>query len=230
MPQKIGSWIVLDSGVRTAATQMAIDRGALESITAGVHNAPVVRFFQWDEPVVTYGYLLDPERVRQFAKENGGLPVVQRPTGGGAVVHTPTDLSVSLLWPKGAGHLPEKPRDCYEEIHAALRDGVRAYLGEGVLELFARTSNGCTTDPAVGLARFSVCFEQPVCNDVMLGRRKVVGGALRLTRRAILYQGAVQLRRTVNFPKLKFCLLTALRERILLRAGRPPAEAAAGAR
>src|SRR4051812_31835556 len=100
MPQKIGSWIVLDSGVRPAATQMAIDRGALESVTRGLHGSPVLRFFQWEEPVVTYGYLLDPEKVRTFAAENGNLEMVQRPTGGGAVVHQPADLSLSLLWPR----------------------------------------------------------------------------------------------------------------------------------
>jgi hypothetical protein len=51
--------------------------------------------------------------------------------------------------------------------------------------------------------RFSVCFQDPVCNDVMLADKKVVGGALRLTRKSILYQGTIQLSDQINRATLK---------------------------
>lgn len=194
---------------------MLIDQRALDGMLGGLQKLPVVRFFQWSEPVITYGYLLDREKVKLWAAENGGLPIVQRPTGGGAVVHRPTDLSLSILWPRRSGLLPDRPRECYAAIHAALRAGVRRYLGESAPSLHVR-AEGCDLRPT---ERFSVCFDEPVCDDVMLGGRKIVGGALRITRQAVLYQGAVQLRRTIQMEKLKGALLASLSEHLLHPAG-----------
>jgi len=212
-----GPWLITDSGGNSAARNMAIDQKALDAMLRGIHKTPIVRFFQWQKAVVTYGYLLDQSRVKEWAQANGGLDMVQRPTGGGAVVHAPTDLAISFLWPRKSGLLPDNPRDCYAEIHAMLRAGVKKYLGDAAPSLYAPGGPGaaaCDAPPADGQNRFSVCFEAPVCNDVMLGERKVVGGALRITRSALLYQGAVQLRRTMNLEKLKSCLLSAIVDRL----------------
>lgn len=208
-----GPWLITDSGVNSARRNMEIDAKALEAMQRGPQKLPAVRFFQWDKPVITYGYLLDKARVAEWARQNGGLPTVQRPTGGGAVVHQPTDVAISFLWPRKSGLLPDNPRDCYAEIHATLRAGVRRYLGDASPSLYAPGDNACETAPASNESRFSVCFDEPVCNDVMLGNRKIIGGALRVTRQAILYQGAVQLLRASNVEQLKSCLLSALTER-----------------
>ena len=206
-----GGWLVTDSGAQSGARNMEIDRRALDAMIRGAQAMPVVRFFQWEKPVITYGYLLDKAKVKAYADENGGLPVVQRPTGGGAVIHQPSDLSLALLWPRRSGLLPDLPTQCYAEIHAALRSGVRRYLGDALPSLFNK-DEACETGPR---ERFSVCFDEPVCNDVMLGGRKIVGGALRVTKQAMLYQGNVQLKRTVNLERLKNCLLSALMELVL---------------
>ena len=210
-----GAWLITDSGVNSARRNMEIDRKALDAMLDGLQKIPVVRFFQWEKTVVTYGYLLDRTRVAGWAKENGSLPIVQRPTGGGAVIHQPTDVAVSFLWPRKSGLLPDNPRDCYAEIHATLRAGVRRYLGDADTSLFARDDKTCETPAANGQNRFSVCFDEPVCNDVMLGNRKIIGGALRVTRQAILYQGAVQLLRAANVEQLKSCLMSAVIDRFV---------------
>lgn len=216
-----GSWLVTDSGRSSAVRNMAIDQRALDAMLGGYQKIPVVRFFQWQKEVVTYGYLLDRAKVAAWAKENGDLDIVQRPTGGGAVIHQPSDLAISFLWPRKSGLLPDNPRACYADIHAALRAGVRAYLGDAETSLY--TPQESCEAPVAAAERFSVCFDAPVCNDVMVGRRKVVGGALRVTRQAILYQGAVQLKRAIHMEKLKSCLLSAIMEKLL----RPKAAALA---
>ena len=219
-----GNWLITDSGVNSAARNMAIDQNSLDAMLRGLHATPIVRFFQWQKAVVTYGYLLDESRVKEWAEANGGLDTVQRPTGGGAVIHQPTDLAISFLWPRKSGLLPDNPRDCYAEIHAMLRAGVKKYLGDSAPSLYA-PGQSCETVPADGQNRFSICFEAPVCNDVMLGDRKIIGGALRITRQALLYQGAVQLRRTMHLEKLKSCLLSSIMDR-LLRTSAPELAAA----
>src|SRR5258706_2543445 len=139
-------------------------------------------------------------------------PDRKRPTVGGAVLHKTTDLSLSLLWPRHSGFLPENPKDCYELIHKHLMEGVKNSSGKN-LYLYApdrhsRESGNPGCQPAVKTSdskkslkpgfplsreRRQLCFEEPVCNDVMLDKKKIIGGALRLTKQAILYQGTVQL-------------------------------------
>jgi lipoate-protein ligase A len=80
---------------------MAIDTEALANPT------PTLRFFQWDKPTVSYGHLM--------SLENG----VKRPTGGGIVYHETTDLSFSLVWPRGQNLLPERPRSTKGEATAS---------------------------------------------------------------------------------------------------------------
>jgi lipoate-protein ligase A len=210
MSPTLPHWAFVDSGPQSAEKNMADDRAALEALTNGPEGAPRLRFFEWTDPVVTFGYLLDENLVRQWAQPFEPVDVVKRPTGGGAVYHTPTDLSLSLLWPRHAGVLPDRPQACYAAIHEAFRHGVAAYLGQAAPTLF--TPAASVDDKPAAAERFSACFQKPVCDDVMLDDKKVIGGALRLTRKAILYQGAVQMGAGTDLEKLKAELRKALKE------------------
>src|SRR5690349_11144970 len=96
-------WPVLDSGTHSGVENMSVDRLALERVTET--SQPLLRFFQWDKPAVSYGYLLDDAKVKQWTdarieNRESKIDLVRRPTGGGAVMHQPSDLSFSLLWPR----------------------------------------------------------------------------------------------------------------------------------
>ncbi len=163
---------------------MEIDRAALEDMLVGKSDTPLLRLFQWSEPTVTYGYLLDPAKVKEWAKPYGNVPVVKRPTGGGAVLHTPNDLSLSLLWPRSSKMFSDHPRECYAQIHEIILGVLKKNRD---LSLFSKDGS-C----AQHSSNLPVCFQEPVCNDVMENGKKIVGGALRITKQAILYQGTVQ--------------------------------------
>jgi lipoate-protein ligase A len=193
LPQNIGDWIVIDSGVKTGEEHMAIDRFALNLVLNNPNTRPLLRFFQWAQPTVTYGYLLDPIQVETWAKDKGPCPLVKRPSGGGAVHHQENDLSLSLLWPRQTTALSDNPRACYAEIHEALQQALLPFLKEEKksISLFKKEGLPPSCQP-IESSRFSVCFQEPVCNDVMVGDKKIIGGALRLTRNAVLYQGHIE--------------------------------------
>src|ERR1044071_872839 len=111
------NWQVVDSGPLGGESNMEIDRRTLQQMDSGQTKSPVLRFFEWSSPCISYGYLLNEEKVRDWSHLNGNLPLIKRPTGGGAVLHQTTDLSLSLLWPRHQGILPENPRDAYKAIH-----------------------------------------------------------------------------------------------------------------
>jgi lipoate-protein ligase A len=206
-------WLAINHGPSSGAINMATDQSALDDMVAGLNATPLVRFFQWDVPTISYGYLLDEARVRMWAKENGGLPVVKRPTGGGAVIHQPSDLSLSLLWPRHSNLLPNRPRDCYEKIHDALKEGLSRHVASPDLQLHQKNSGTCDVEEPAAVSpagRFSVCYQEPVCNDVMRAGKKIIGGALRMTKGAILYQGHIQMEGLKVTEELKIRLFDEL--------------------
>jgi lipoate-protein ligase A len=213
-PYLSGRWLVSDSGISAAPRNMDLDAKALDAMVAGLNRMPLVRFFGWAKSVITYGYLLDPVQVKQWADENGKLETVQRPTGGGAVIHTPSDVSVSLLWPRSLKILPDSPRACYAAIHSALKFGVEKYLNTNAKLFVTSEKPGFPIETfendGVSGKRFSICFQEPVCNDVMIKNKKIIGGALRITREACLYQGTIQLENVRDLVNLKNCLAESL--------------------
>jgi lipoate-protein ligase A len=177
----IQTWRLVDSGPQSGVENMAADVQALAN-----PKESTLRFFQWNAPTVSYGHLM--------AVDHG----IKRPTGGGIVHHETTDLSLSLVWPRGHHILPEKPRACYEAIHQRLKIALGKWNPALSLDLYV----SCATEPKVRKI-LSVCFEEPVCNDIMRDGKKLVGGALRITRGAILYQGNILLERTADVDGLK---------------------------
>ncbi len=190
-------WDVRDDGRRSAEDHMAVDQRALESLSE--KSPPHLRLFEWAEPSVTFGYLLDETAVQEWASGFGKFLIVKRPTGGGAVVHQPSDLALSILWPRGSGILPDRPQKAYVAIHSIILGVLKNHLSK----TFYLQQN-CRATPHIN--RFSACFSEPVCNDVMEDGKKIVGGALRITRSAVLYQGDIHLSEGTDKKKLKTLL------------------------
>ena len=212
-------WTVIDSGSLSGERNMAIDAESLAKAQKG-NLPPSLRLFQWNERTVSYGHLLNPLEAAGWAKERGVISVIKRPTGGGVVLHEPYDLSCSLVWIRRAGIFSENPRECYEAIHSLLKEGLSHFFGQPV-DRYIKPKGNCESrhsrgggnldsdwiPASAGMTELPVCFQQPVCNDVMMNGEKVIGGALRITRNAILYQGNVQLKFMVDAELLKQALL-----------------------
>ncbi len=200
-PNLSPTWSIIDSGRLSGLLNMSADLAALESMNGREHARPTLRFFQWDKKTVSYGYLMDVDRVKTWAHENGTNTVVQRPTGGGVVLHQISDLSLSLLWPRHKNLLSEKPRDAYAAIHAFIKKAIEPILSKSGTSLYTRPTGSCRTETKP--ERFSLCYLEPVCNDIMIGEKKIIGGALRITRNAILYQGNILLEEQQSVEDVK---------------------------
>jgi lipoate-protein ligase A len=181
-----------DAGVASGAFHMYADAETLDLLQANPVDKLAVRVFQWDKPTVSFGYLLGTETVRDWirAMNIGDLDLVKRPTGGGAVLHSLSDVSFSLAWRRDQKFFSDRPRDCYAQIHERLLGALQSG-DQNQMDLFTKSAGSCESPRANGA--LPVCFNEPVCNDVMAGDKKVIGGALRITKNALLYQGTVQL-------------------------------------
>ncbi len=153
----------------TGAEQMALDETMLR-----LADRPILRLYRWPRREVTFGY---PQRWEEACVFAGTRPIVRRCTGGGFVEHG-DDVTLALAVPAGNSFARLAPAESYRRIHEALC----AALDSDGLRLADQT------DCMAGAA----CFTSPAPFDVLLGSRKVAGGAQRRSRDGFLYQGSVQ--------------------------------------
>ncbi|MGI8923190.1 MAG: lipoate--protein ligase family protein [Fimbriimonadales bacterium] len=167
-------------------TNMSRDAGLLERAEAGESAA---RIYQWHGPWVSLGRFQDPER---DLLDPSLVPWVVRPTGGKAVLHG-HDLTVSLARPIDSTNsraLRAEYRLLIAPLVRALDDlGLRAALGEETRFL---TRGLKTAD----------CFRHISPNDVIDPNtgRKLIGCAMRMTRRAVLAQCSIPVEMPLRDP------------------------------
>lgn len=159
---------------------MSYDQETLRQVAQGAH--PVLRFFSWSRPAVSYGRLQRPEAVSRMAPE--GWELVQRPTGGGVVFHD-QDLCLSLAFRLGEPPLPKSFRELYAWIHGVMQRGLAA-----IETLKMATCRDCATEKSPFMQRR--CFQEPVAFDLLRRDQKIVGGAFCRQGVALLYQGSIQ--------------------------------------
>lgn len=151
-------------------TQMAADEVLLEhAIAAG---RPALRFYTWDPATLSLGYF------QAYADRLTTLPVVRRPTGGGAIVHH-HELTYGLALPPGPA---QKGKNWTCRMHDVIRDALGAF---GVA-----AASGCGQE--IGRGAF-LCFEHQTPGDVLLGNHKVVGSAQRRRAGGLLQHGSILL-------------------------------------
>jgi lipoate-protein ligase A len=170
---------------------MAIDEAVLEGATV-----PVIRFYRWQSPALSFGYF---GRFADVSSYQGERDLVRRWTGGGIVFHG-EDITYSIVIPADNLAFGESSMSIYETIHRALcdalsRTGVRAELVPvaAVCDRRKPTSGEFKVlESAIADRRYSNCFKNPVRADVMIDGSKVAGAAQRRTRRGLLQQGSIQ--------------------------------------
>ncbi len=181
------AWRLRVDGAQSGLDNMAADAQLLED-QKYPDALPVLRFFRWQRPTVSYGRLQNPEWVKTLTKSFHvgltssapiqNLEIVQRPTGGGMVWHD-KDLSFSLSWKRDHPSFPKCLKDVYRMIHQVAAAGLAK---RGIETSFYVKKS--SVKPAAG-----ICFVEPAEDDLMWKGKKILGGALRVTSWGRLYQG-----------------------------------------
>jgi len=184
-PVRGETWDLWLDGPHSPAENMAFADALL--LTADRRGRPVLRFYEWDRPAVSIGYLQDFE-----AAPDGGYAVVRRPTGGGVVFHD-HDFTYTVVAP--AGHwLGRVDRlQSYAWINRAVA------VGLGYCAVPAALTQAAI--PAGTDRRRMACFTNPTRYDVVADGRKVAGSAQRRTRDGIIHQGSISLAAAGNVAR-----------------------------
>ena len=193
------TWDFWDDGVHEPAMNMALDEALL--LGAASRGRPLLRFYAWDRPAVTIGY------VQSFTAAPAiGYTISRRTTGGGVVFHD-HDLTHTAVIPAGHWLTTVPPLESYAFINDAVRQGLAGCRGDAEL---------AQQEIPKSIDRLRmVCFTTPTRYDVMLGGQKIAGAAQRRTREGILHQGSIHFGEELPLPRavLTGRILDAFRER-----------------
>ena len=203
----IWSW----DGTNSAEENMVRDRRMLEANREPSPQTPQIRFYSWSFPSITVGYSQKPkEWVNLIRAHELGIEVVHRPTGGGIVFHQ-RDLTWSICGLQEAfvgarRRLAPTIQEYYQTIHQAVAAGLRKRFGLPVYLASCKDVGAAHAPPLQCDSSPSFCFAVPVGYDIMASNRKLVGGAIRWTKRGVLYQGTLPMAR--DFLLLKEIVLS----------------------
>lgn len=150
---------------------------ALDELLLGLVKRPLLRIYRWASPCVTFGYFQKLELVKKLYPH---YQLIRRWSGGGCVEHG-EDFTFSLMIPESESVAGQAPSLFYRQLHEAI---VMALQKHGI---HARLAG------AQDQIRGESCFFAPCPCDVMLGQKKIVGGAQRRSKGRLLYQGSLSL-------------------------------------
>lgn len=179
------SWRLLETGAESGAWNMAVDEVLLEGMVRD-RGLPVIRFYGWRPPAVSFGYGQDPGREVDPARcAEAGVEVVRRITGGRAVLHW-EELTYSVVCTESDPILGGRVEDTYRRIGESLVEGLRRFGVDAVLERASlrppRHRTGEVTSP---------CFSSIARSEIKVRGRKLIGSAQRRLKGAVLQHGSV---------------------------------------
>ena len=156
-------WRLLQTGLNTAFSNMAVDRAILVENSEG-KIPPTVRFYGWIPPAISIGYFQSlTYEIDLEACEKLGVDYVRRTTGGGAVFHE-KELTYSIVIPESHPEIPKNIMKSYGRICGAVMKGLQ-HLG--------------------------IKSEYAPINDIVTGGRKISGNAQTRKLETVLQHGTV---------------------------------------
>lgn len=179
------------------AWNMAVDEALLESAVAGA--GPFLRVYGWRQPTLSLGYFQRYADALEWLQAAGAanVPVVRRPSGGGAILHD-REITYSLVLPR-SDRLAPSGRALYRLVH----EGVRAALRQCGIATRLCESQVTARDNAQQSAEPFFCFLRRGETDVLCEGRKACGSAQRRRAGAVLQHGSLILAASSHLPSIR---------------------------
>lgn len=174
-------------------TNMALDEAL--AAEAARRDRVLVRISTWSEPTLSLGAFQAIGDARSH-RSLAGLPIVRRPSGGGAILHG-SDVTLTVAVPR-LHPCASAPQRLYDAVHEGL---VAEVSGRGGPAAMSPGADRGGRAEHRGAGEPLLCFDRRATGDVVMpmpdGRfnadAKILGSAQRRLRGAILQHGSLLL-------------------------------------
>jgi lipoate-protein ligase A len=181
-------WEFIDTGFNTGRFNMDYDLELVERCSK--ENISFIRFYRWKPYAISLGYnqsrFMSGHKIDNERCTKDGIDVVQRPTGGRAVLHSEElTYSVVLRSDKTVSVL-------YRNISSAILNGLKMIDNSNVI--FQELSFTKETPDLLKLAKtgmYNLCFNTSIKNEINYRGKKLVGSAQRKFGDIVLQHGSV---------------------------------------
>ena len=181
-------WEFIDTGFNTGKFNMDYDLELVKRCAD--EDVSFIRFYRWKPYAVSLGYnqskFISGHKIDTVRCDEDGIDVVQRPTGGRAVLHS-EELTYSVVL-----RSDKTVSELYRNISLAIINGLRLIDNRNIL--FQELSFTKETPDLLKLAKtgmYNLCFNTSVKNEINFRGRKLVGSAQRKFGDIVLQHGSV---------------------------------------
>lgn len=187
----------LFDGSHDGAFNMAQDESLFRRHIQEEQESLLIRSYHFSEPTSTVGY-----GMWRHAQSILDGQAIRRLTGGGIVLHTPSDLTYAMMMPIVLHPSLRQVTESYRFLHEILRKSLKAFHLD--TELYSNCERRCETKTV------SYCFDSPVLYDVMLRGKKIAGAGQKRSMGYLLHQGSIDWKtictQRVNLTEQEFLL------------------------
>jgi len=174
-------FLVVDPVPLKGSLNMAIDEFLFSSL--GEKLQTFVRFYQWERPTVSLGYLQNFQKVVDLDYcQSHGIDIVRRMTGGKLVLHH-KEVTYSLS-SSDRGIFTASVANSYKLISQGLMRGLEKMELKPML---------ASSHPSTYARGNSLCFSHPARDEIEIGGKKIIGSAQRRVGSKFIQHGSIPL-------------------------------------
>lgn len=175
-------WQYMNTGENNGSYNMDFD---LSLVKETIPDTTILRLYRWNPYCISLGANQSFAEINERKAADDGIEIVQRPTGGRAILHS-EELTYSVVMSLTGQYSPQQ---IYQKINLALIRGLNIYdprLNKLQLE-------GIQPD----LASFykenlsTACFAVPAKSEIKYSGKKLVGSAQRKIGNKLLQHGSI---------------------------------------
>jgi lipoate-protein ligase A len=182
------NWEFIDTGYHSGEYNMQFDLHLVERCR--FENKFFIRFYQWKPYAISLGYnqgkFMNEQKIDKAKCLDDGIDVVQRPTGGRAVLHS-EELTYSVILRS------EKPTILlYRDISNAILNGLKMIeQGNLALNELSLTKDNPDILNLVKTGMYNLCFNTSIKYEINHKGKKLVGSAQRKFGDIVLQHGSI---------------------------------------
>jgi len=180
------TWRIIETEPLDAYENMALDEALFSGFCNAPQAFPIFRIYQWRPPAFSIGASQDSRSKLDLEKcRIRGIACVRRMTGGGIIFHD-SEITYSLVIPKGFRGLPNEIAESFKKLCEFL---MIFYRKLGFKPGFAidEPYDGLIGQPA------QFCFAGREKYDIIIGGKKIGGNAQKRSQAVIFQHGSIPL-------------------------------------